>query len=154
MKILIENYRGFDIEFDTDCEKFQCIGNEENTKKSTSFSAVKKFVDEYKKTNEGFKPFWVETLPTYYMIDKLKVVGLRKDGRYVAENSEGVKIQLSDYDTGNYMLLKEENGNAIKLLSELKITEEKQRVENNEYRKQIISTLNIVSLKDYKKSLQ
>lgn len=24
-KILIETYRGFDIEFDTNCEKFQCV---------------------------------------------------------------------------------------------------------------------------------
>jgi len=36
-KILIENYRGFDIEFDTQYEKFQCIITEENTKESNSF---------------------------------------------------------------------------------------------------------------------
>jgi hypothetical protein len=40
-KILIETYRGFDIEFDTNCEKFQCICTEDNAKESTSFTAVK-----------------------------------------------------------------------------------------------------------------
>ena len=157
-KILIETYRGFDIEFDTNCEKFQCICTEENVKESTSFAAVKKYVDDYKKTNQDFKPFWVETAPERYperyKSCKLKVIGIRKDGRFVAENSKGEKIQISDYDLNDYMLLKQENEMAMNKLSELKAKEEQQRVENNETRKLIISEINIVTLKDYKKQLQ
>ena len=108
-KILIETYRGFDIEFDTNCEKFQCICTEENAKESTSFTAVKKFVDDYKKTNQDFKPFWVEPTPERYKSGKLKVIGVRKDGRFVAEDSKGNKGQISDYDLKDYMLLKSEN---------------------------------------------
>ena len=62
-KILIENYRGFDIEFDTQYEKFQCVCTEEDSKESSSFAAIKKFIDEYKKQNADFKPFWVDPNP-------------------------------------------------------------------------------------------
>ena len=65
-KILIDNYRGFDIEFETINEKFQCIITDELVKESISFSAIKKFVDEYKKTNQDFKPFYVESTPDRY----------------------------------------------------------------------------------------
>ena len=78
-KILIETYRGFDIEFDTNCEKFQCICTEDNAKESTSFTAVKKFIDDYKKINQDFKPFLVESIPDSYKTEKLKVIGVRKD---------------------------------------------------------------------------
>ena len=153
-KILIETYRGFDIEFDTNCEKFQCICTEENVKESTSFAAVKKYVDDYKKANQDFKPFWIESVPERYKRGKLKVIGVRKDGRFVAENSKGDKIQISDYDLNDYMLLQPENEMAMNKLSELKAKEEQQRLENNETRKLIISEINIVTLKDYKKQLQ
>ena len=89
-----------------------------------------------------------------YKMGKLKVIGVRKDGRFVAENSKGDKIQISDYELNDYMLLKPENEMAMNKLSELKAKEEQQRLENNETRKLIISEINIVTLKDYKKQLQ
>ena len=153
-KILIETYRGFDIEFDTNCEKFQCICTEENVKESTSFAAVKKYVDDYKKANQDFKPFWIEPVPERYKMGELKVIRVRKDGRFVAENSKGDKIQISNYDLNDYMLLQPENEMAMNKLFELKAKEEQQRLENNETRKLIISEINIVTLKDYKKQLQ
>ena len=52
------------------------------------------------------------------------------------------------------MLLQPENEMAMNKLSELKAKEEQQRLENNETRKLIISEINIVTLKDYKKQLQ
>jgi len=153
-KILIENYRGFDIEFETSNEKFQCVCTEDATKESNSFAAVKKFIDEYKKSNQDFKPFWIEPTPrNSYKEKKLKVIGLRKDGRFVAENEKGEKEQISDYDLSDYMLLKEENQEH---LVALKNEEEKERLRDLEYgqtRKDIIAKMNIVSLKDYKKEL-
>ena len=154
-KILIDNYRGFDIEFETINEKFQCIITDELVKESISFSAIKKFVDEYKKTNQDFKPFYVESTPDRYSSknSKLKIIGVRKDGRFVAENSKGEKVQVSDYDIKDYMLYKQENENALKLLSDLSEKVENQRLENNQIRKDIISTINIVTLKDFKSTL-
>ena len=153
-KILIEKYRGFDIEFDTDYEKFQCVCTEEDSKESKSFTSVKKFVDDYKKTNQDFTPFWVEPTPTSYKGGKLKIIGIRKDGRFVAENIKGEKTQIPDYDTQHYMLVKPENESSLKKLSELREKEKLQAQENNEVRKKLISEIDIVTLEKYKKQLQ
>jgi hypothetical protein len=153
-KILIENYRGFDIMFDTNYEKFQCIITDENSKESVSFAAMKKFIDDYKKENQLFKPFWVEPIPGSYKVDKLKIIGIRKDERFVAEKGNGEKIQISDYELKDYMLIISENENALKLLQELNEKEKLQNIENSKNRKQIISTLNIITLNNYKNLLQ
>ena len=113
-KIFIDNYRGFDIEFETINEKFQCIITDELVKESISFTAVKKFIDEYKKMNQDFKPFYVEQTPSNYRFKvhkKIKIVGIRKDGRFVAEDFNGDKFQISDYDIKDYMLYVPENEN-------------------------------------------
>ncbi len=153
-KITIENYKGFDIEFNIDYEKFQCVVAEDNTKESKSFSAVKKFIDEYKKSNQDFKPFYVEANPDEYYgrRDTLKIIGIRKDDRFVYEK-DGSKNQLADIYLSNYILKKDENQ---KILSELGELED----ELNAYQRKCLSAkeellakLNIVTLKDHKKTL-
>lgn len=151
--ILIENYRGFDVEFNTTYEKFQCICTDENTKESTSFTAIKKFIDEYKKNNQEFKPFFIQSTPDSYEKKYYKVVGIRKDDRFIVENKKGEKEQLSNYDLGRFMLVVESNENLIKKLSDLEIEIESKRVSDNERRKLIVSEMKIINLKDYKKSL-
>jgi len=153
-KILIENYRGFDIEFDSDYEKFQCECEDGNAKESQSFSAVKKYIDDFKKNNQDFKPFFVERNPNSHFGGKsFKIIGVRKDGRFVSEDNDGVKGQISDYDLKDFMIVKPENGVGISKLKELNERAEKLRLGINEERKQIISELNIVTLKEYKASL-
>ena len=155
-KILIENYRGFDIDFETINEKFQCIITDDLVKESVSFTAVKKFIDEYKKTNQDFKPFYVESTPSAYGYrdpKKLKIIGIRKDGRFVAENSKGEKIQVSDYSMKDYMLYVPENEKAINQLAELEKKEQKQDSEIKMERKLIFSTVKITTLADLKKTL-
>lgn len=155
MKIQIENYRGFDIEFDTEYEKFQCIVTDENAKESVSFAVIKKFIDDYKKNNQDFNPFWIEPTPNFYHSKegKLKVIGIRKDGRFVAEDENGKQSQISDYNLKDYMIFTPENKIGLGLLKELKIKEHQQELENNFERKHIISMLNIVTLDDFKKAL-
>ena len=152
-KILIENYRGFDIKFDTNCEKFQCICTEESAKESTSFAAIKKFVDDYKKANQEFKPFWVESTPDAHKVGRFKIIGIRKDGRFIAETLQGNKVQVSDYHLDSLMLFKPENEIAMSRLSDLALKIEQQRKENSEARKQIISEIKIITLKEYKNTL-
>lgn len=155
-KILIDNYRGFDIEFETINEKFQCIITDELVKESVSFSAIKKFVDEYKKSNQDFKPFFAEIIPSQYSFKeykKIKIIGIRKDGRFVAENSEGVKFQVSDYDIKDYMIYNPENEKAFGQLLELKLKEQRYNAEIKMERSLILSTVKINSLYDFKKTL-
>jgi len=153
-KILIEEYKGFNIEFDTDFEKFQCIITEENSKESISFKSIKSFIDEYIKTNNTFKPFVVESIPgSYYRIKNLKIIGMRKDGRFVTEDEKGVKSQVSDYNLKVYMMFYEEN---IIPLLQLKKLDDDFEIYKSEIVKQqtaIRKTLKIITLEDYKQSL-
>lgn len=154
-KAVIENYRGFNIEFDTDYEKFQCVITEDMTKESLSYSAIKKWVDEYKKNNQDFDPFWIEGKPeSWKRSEKLKVIGLRKDGRPVAVKEDGTRVQISDYDSSEYMIAKIENIYKLKALNDLETENEKIRTKFVERRKAIISSMDIVSLKEHLKSLK
>lgn len=151
MKIFIEKYRGIDIEFETDNGKFQCICTEDSAKESASFESVKKFIDDYKKTNQDFKPFYIITTPDSWKKEqKLKVVGVRKDGRFVAENKDGVKEQISDYSLNDYMIYNPDNDILFESLSALRDKEEQQRLENKSIRDEIISKMKVVTLKEYK----
>ena len=153
-KILIENYRGIEILFDKYCEKFQCIITEDNIKESLSYSAVKKHIDDYKNFNHDFKPFWVEKNAEKRRIDneRIKIIGRRKDGRLISENSKGIPEQISTYELDDYMLVFPENDSARDQLIEMQQEEERQRLERNEKCKQIISTMKIVTLKDFANS--
>jgi hypothetical protein len=152
-KIAIDNYRGFDIEFDTDYEQFQCIITDNLSKESHSYSAVKKFIDDYKKENQDFKPFYVIGVPESYRSgERIKVIGIRKDNRFIAEIS-GKKSQISEYNEKDYMLDKESNKDIIRELDELGVEREKLRKSMSEKSKQLISKLDIKTLKEYKQSL-
>lgn len=154
-KILIENYRGFDIEFDTQYEKFQCIITEENTKESNSFSPVKKFIDEYKKQNKDFIPFSVIPTPTSYKNGGgINIIGIRKDGRFIGENSKGEKIQIPNYDESDYMLSNEPNKEHLNRLLELKKEKEEYDAKYKESWKEVVSKINITTLKEYKNNIK
>ena len=153
--VLIENYRGFDISFSTHLSKFICAITSDMLKKSESYESIKKYIDEYKKTNQDFNPFYVIRNPTsYYGKERLKIIGIRKDGRFITEDENGKKNQLSDYSLNDYILERPENANALEQLMLLKQREEQQRLANKELKDKLISEMVIISLKDYKKSLQ
>lgn len=153
--ILIETYRGFDIEFNTNNEKFQCIVSDDNAKESILFAAVKKFVDDYKKNNQEFKPFWVEPNPKSYRFGSgnLLVVGMRKDGRFVVETEEGIKKQLTDYDVNKYMLMKAENVFALKTIKALDVEFETIKANHEKKKNELIDSIVIVDLEEYKNNL-
>jgi hypothetical protein len=104
--ILIEKYRGFEINFNPDEEVFHSIINDEDGKRSKSFSAVKKAIDEYIKENENFEPFYVINISNFQREfgEKLKIISIRKDGRFMFENKKKEKEQLSLYHEKKYIL--------------------------------------------------
>ncbi len=152
-KIAIENYRGFDIEFDTSFERFQCIITDDLTKESQSYSAVKKFIDDYKKENQDFKPFYaIKTPSSFSDFKRIKIIGIRKDKRFIISEG-GKKGQLSEYHEQSYMLEKECNNSLIQKLQTLEKEIEEYRNLSNERRKDIHSKLDVTTLNDYKKTL-
>lgn len=152
----IENYRGFEIWFDTELESFQCdIDDSRSIKKS--YSGLKKFIDEYLKENNTFKVLRVIPNPQNrrYGYEKItKVIGIRKDGRFIGETATGEKIQISDYDLDRVALFDEKNEPFIKLLNELNKEERDFMDLRNKKEKEILAKIQVVTLKEYKKSLQ
>ncbi len=110
-KVIIEEYRGFEITFSTDKATFTAWNDSYDTEFSKkSFSAIKKGVDDYINKNLEFVPF--EIVKCYGFNGKpssiekpLKVVGIRKDGRLVYINEDGKKEQISVNYIKYYALL-------------------------------------------------
>lgn len=152
MKVLIEKYREFDIEFDTEYEVFTCIATEEDAKQSKSFKAVKKFIDEYVRKNHKFEPFRVINNPdrNWGRYKYLTIIGVRKDGRFTAMTPKGEKIQLSDYEAKDYILESEVDPALLDELYALRKEEKKMREKFSEEEGKIICKIKQVTLKSLK----
>lgn len=96
MRIHIENYRGWDIYFETTSERFYAISDEHDRQSSDrkTYSSAKKYVDDFIKDNIDFVP--VELLQEEHngKYQSYRLIGIRKDGHFVREK-EGRKSQLS-----------------------------------------------------------
>lgn len=150
----IEKYRGIDIWFDTELESFQCdIDDSRSIKKS--YPALKKFIDEYIKENETFKLIHIELNPNGYSggVNLIKVVGIRKDGRFIGETKNGSKVQISDYILDSYILKESKNEHLINELNNVKLERDKVMKSFSEKIDLIKSKLSITTLKDYKRQL-
>lgn len=108
MKISIEKYRGYEIEFDTDAELFLSdVGNE--GKESKTLSGAKKQVDDYIKQNATFVPFEMVNA-RWGSCKMLTLTGIRKDKRFI--DSEGNQFSEGDERDSfviDHALLKEFN---------------------------------------------
>lgn len=154
MKVEIENYRGWDISFDTDKEMFHVYSNTHDTdQEKKSYSAVKKYIDDFIKENNTFKSFKIIGNPLSYYIGKepVTVIGIRKDGRFVQLTEKGEQKQISDYNEGDYILI---DPNHLPWFEELK-QNDKQQEELRLERKGILEKFakTIVTLATYKKKL-
>jgi hypothetical protein len=140
MKTLITEYRGWEIFFDTDKEEFYTVSSEydkDNTKKS--FVATKKFIDEYIKDNNNFKPFLVQNEPgMFHSSEIIKIIGMRKDGRFIYEDANGKKQQLPSYRESSYFLINPENEEPFRKIAELEKKRDELLSEINELRKTVI----------------
>lgn len=111
MRILIENYRGWEIYFDTEKETFYTYSNQyDNQQTKKSYASTKKFIDDYIKENQSFKPIKVQKMKTMYNDAKfLTLIGLRKDGAFMYEDEKGEKAQLSKYDEKEFFVVNPKN---------------------------------------------
>ena len=151
MITLITEYRGWEIFFDTDKEEFYTVSNEydkDNTKKY--FASTKKFIDDYIKENNEFKPILVQKQQSMHSDGEIiKLIGIRKDGSFMYEDKNGKKQQLSKYNETDYFLINPENDNAFARISELRKQQEKITAEVKEINKTIIR----VDVKQVRKNL-
>lgn len=151
MKVEIEIYRGWSICFDTEKEAFYChseqYDKDENRK---SYSSTKKWIDDFIKENETFRPVWIETKPTIYNSDKrIKLIGIRKDGRFIYEDEKGDKKQLSEYNEKDYILYNSENDKYREEAKLLDVELEKLRLKRSAILNKVVG----VELTEYKKQI-
>jgi hypothetical protein len=150
MKITIENYRGWDILFDTEREDFYAQSDEYDTgTHKRSFASAKKYIDDFIKDNTEFKSFRVTGNPNAWMGDKkpVKIIGIRKDRRFVYESpKDGSACQVSEHDEKGYMLIYPENEPHFKQLEDIKKQIDTLRV----LEKEILARIRTTTLRDIK----
>lgn len=153
MKVLIETYRGWEISFDTEKEEFYCLSNEyDNDKTKKSYASAKKYIDDYIKDNQEFKPVrFMQYYRNFYSNDKyITLVGIRKDGAFIQENENGEKSQLSKYNESDYFMVNSANNPILEELSKLDEQEKAITEKQKELRNQLIK----FTVKDYRKQLE
>ncbi len=152
MQIQIDQYRGWSISFDTEKETFYCHSDQwDKDMNKNSFSSVKKWIDDFIKDNEVFKPVWIVAIPTSYFFSKgkVKLIGIRKDGRFIYENDKGEKKQLSEYKEKDFILYDEANEKYT-----INANEIQRQIESLELqKKEVLKNVTGVSLVEYKKQI-
>jgi hypothetical protein len=140
MRVLIEDYKGWGIYFDTEKEDFYTISNQydkEQTKRS--YSSTKKFIDDYIKENNEFKPIKVQKMPSMYSDGEIiTLIGIRKDKSFMYQDKDGNKKQLSRYNESDYFLVDAKNEKYFNRIEELSIERSKLDNELKEIEKSII----------------
>ena len=150
MKVEIEIYRGWSISFDTEKETFYCHSEQwDKDENKKSFASTRKWIDDFIKENEVFKPIWVETKPKAYGEKKIKLIGIRKDGRFIYEDAKGEKKQISDYNEKDYILYDEENEKHKIEATKIDEQVEALRLQKNA----ILEKVKGIELVDYKKQI-
>jgi hypothetical protein len=119
MKTIIEEYRGFEINFDTNKEMFYALSDDFDTDfYKKSYSAVKNYIDSFIKENSQFRPFKIISKPGLYNRDaEIEIIGIRKDGRFIYKDKDGNKKQLSVYCEDKYMIPHKDDDINLELLN-------------------------------------
>lgn len=152
-KILIENYRGWEIYFDNDKENFYTSSDDydrENTK--TSYAATKKWIDDFIKENLKFEPIVVER-KDYRGVSQIKLIGIRKDRRFIYEGENGKKEQLSEYYEKDYYLPSPLNEEINEKIKEQQSIRDAADLEIQNLEKQLVKTPIIQELRNKYKDL-
>jgi hypothetical protein len=133
MKIEIENYRGWAISFDTEQETFYCHSEQWDIEESKkSFASVKRWIDEFIKDNHEFKPVWFERRPNSYSSHEcIKIIGIRKDGKFVYEEEGGGKKAIPSYNERDYILSTPKNDELKEALKVIDSELENLRIRKN-----------------------
>lgn len=149
-KILIENYKGWEIYFDNAKENFYTSSDEYdrmNTK--TSYAATKKWIDDFIKENLVFEPVMVETEGSIYNDSKkIKIIGIRKDLRFIYEGKDGKPQQMSEYDEKDYYLTLDENNPIYEQIQKLDAERERLFEQISNLRKHIVKKFILKEIKE------
>lgn len=140
MRVLIENYRSWEIYFDTDKEDFYTVSNEYDKQETKrSYASAKKYIDDYIKENNVFKPIKVQKMPSMFSEgETITLIGIRKDKAFMYEDKDGKKQQLSSYNESDYFVVDTKNDVHFKRIAELAVERKRIDAELKEIEKSVI----------------
>lgn len=107
MKTKVDDYKGFEIYFDTDDGKFIIEGCDRQDTKP-SYNSAKKFVDNFLKENNMFPEFKLTSNPRKHGWGRKDVIvqGLHGNGNLLAYDEEKQeKFQLTTYNWDDYIFV-------------------------------------------------
>lgn len=112
MKTKVDEYKGFDIFFDSYDGTFSVEGYDSFKDKKKSFNSCKTYVNNFIKENSVFGEFDIIKFPSYRhkLSDKLEratVKGIHSNGNFLCEKEDGSKFQLSNYSLDDWCLPKD-----------------------------------------------
>lgn len=134
MRVLIENYRKWEIFFDTEAESFYTASDwYDRQATKASYASIKKFIDDFIKDNMEFKPVFVERYDNFRK-EKVRLVGLKKDKCFMYEDEKGVRKQMSKYDERYYYLSNSDNEKQYEVIKQLeeKVTALRKQIREEE----------------------
>ena len=93
MKFPIEEYKGFEIVYNDDSDKFECsmeLNDSVKNAKRGSLADMRKEIDQFIKANSEFRPFWFLGKSRYSseLFEKLYCAAIRTDGKLVVKYKE------------------------------------------------------------------
>ena len=140
MRVLIENYKSWEIYFDTDKEDFYTVSNEYDKQETKrSYASAKKYIDDYIKENNVFKPIKKKKMPSMFSDGEvITLIGIRKDKAFMYEDKDGNKRQLSGYNESDYFIVDSKNDVHFKRIAELAVERKKIDAELKEIEKSVI----------------
>ena len=103
MRTIIENYRGVEIFFDTDNERFSFSFDDARWNEKQSYSAAKKKIDDFIKETHAFTPFKAISRGDNNLV-VVDVVSVRKDGDYMIKDEKGNISKLGQYYEQEYVM--------------------------------------------------
>jgi len=101
MEIKIEDYKGQEIFYNDDWDKFTCAISIEDKWKETKRSSLKdvrKEIDTFIKLNAEFKPFKMLSKDNWGDIEVMDVTGIRSDGKFLVKQSDSYTSQNTSDD--------------------------------------------------------
>ncbi len=126
-RIQIEEYRGFEVWYNEEDDKFGCeiadtsYDSGFKEMKRVSLTAIKQYIDEHIKLNEKFEPFIVLNVGGGGVPSKKKVLSKRKDNKFVY--LDGDRSRFIDPDNNwegkDYLVFNEEDQELIDKITKI-----------------------------------
>lgn len=164
MSSIIENYRGFDIEFDVNSKSFYSMGDDmfagslnDYCEISNSIDDIRSAIDNFYIRNSSFNQFYVIKEPCQHgSINSRRqylVIGVRENGVVIVKKDDGKNKGILPHQKDRFMLVKQCNDN---LMNDIELIDDMQNclIKSNSNKKdELYNKLKITTLRQFNNSI-